>query len=120
MTRSIRGIRAHGDAGRASSCADAREWASVGEWARDVLATHWAVPREVLVGGRWRYNRERVATGKAAAGARVAVAHHGGFPLADVGACAACGALCHRYGGGGNPLCVTCLAKARARRGEAR
>jgi hypothetical protein len=30
----------------------------------------------------------------------------------QVGHCARCSALCHRYGLGGNPLCASCLKDA--------
>ncbi|RSO40603.1 hypothetical protein DMH15_14685 [Streptomyces sp. WAC 06725] len=36
----------------------------------------------------------------------------------QVGRCARCQQPCHRYGYGGNPLCVRCLAPVRATHGK--
>lgn len=36
----------------------------------------------------------------------------------QVGECALCHAKCHRYGSGGNPLCLSCLALVRVRQAK--
>lgn len=39
-------------------------------------------------------------------------------PTNQVGPCAVCGYPTHRYGHGGNPLCVLCLANVEAARAK--
>lgn len=39
-------------------------------------------------------------------------------PTDQVGQCALCHAKCHRYGPGGNPLCLSCLALVRVRQAK--
>ncbi len=84
---------------------------TVGQWALGVAEQAFRTPRRLLDShGRWRPNPDYATAVRAAAQARVTVAHHLGIPLDELGSCAACRAPHHRYGDEGGPLCPGCLA----------